>query len=288
MELFDLTPETDETVASEGTAVQEEGSGENEQTVTESAAGDSHTSEPTTEPTPGQENDHAVKDGVQSKEDNARYAAARRKAEQERDSAIKEVLAAVGMTNPYTGDPIETMDEFRTYKDKLSEERVQGFADRAGMAREEFDQMVQQLPEVVRAKEILQQAEVEREKNFMEKQLAEISKLNPDIKTWEDLGKDPMYAQIREKVKTTKMTPAEAYLLCHHEELMTRAANRAKESRERSDAGRRHMTGVPAVGNGDTAVPPDVRQSYRDFYPDMSDEEILRHYNRDLKRTRKE
>ncbi|MBO7377124.1 MAG: hypothetical protein J6V01_08510, partial [Clostridia bacterium] len=72
----------------------------------------------------------AEEEAEQSAEENARYAAARRKAEAERDAAIAEAQAemenrivSMGIVNPYTGEPVEDMEGFERYTAALVEDK---------------------------------------------------------------------------------------------------------------------------------------------------------------------
>ena len=115
-EVFGLEPETGEE-AQEVTAPAEQGAEEQE-----SAA-------PAVEEVAQPPEDQADEGG--KTEDDARYAAARRKAEAERDAeierirresqeetrrAIDEAIRSSGMTNPYTGQPITSKEELDAYQ----------------------------------------------------------------------------------------------------------------------------------------------------------------------------
>jgi hypothetical protein len=93
---------------------------------------------------------------------NAQFAAARRKAEAERDAAIAkaredaraeaqrfidEAFASSGMTNPYTKKPITSKAEYEEYRERFEEEKKSHLLRKSGMSDEEFNQFVQNLPE---------------------------------------------------------------------------------------------------------------------------------------------
>ena len=89
----------------------------------------------------------------QSAEENAKFAAARRKAEAERDAAIAqaqqaarrsldESIAALGQTDPYTGKQIKTKAEWDAWKTREAQEKRREVAESAGMNDAEFDAFV--------------------------------------------------------------------------------------------------------------------------------------------------
>ena len=150
----------------------EEAQGENEQEAAEPAEEDSK-EEPesvtgpgdTGEPgTPGAEEQEEKP--KQTPEENARYAAARRKAEAERDAAIakakedakkeaqqiiEQAFKASGLVNPYTKQPITTKAEYDEYREQFESEKRKNILKKSGMSDDEFRQFVENLPEVRQA-----------------------------------------------------------------------------------------------------------------------------------------
>lgn len=218
----------------------------------------------------------------------ADFAAARRKAEQERDAAIAankrqydEMIAACGFEDPFTGEPVQNMEQLKTFAEAARQERMQNIRDKSGMSEEEFNSMVAELPEVKEAKALAKKAREERAQRAMEEHIAEIGKMDPAIRSIEDLTKDPKFPEIREKVRSTGMNVLDAYRLAYHDDIVRKASERAKESARLSAAGKSHMTQTAAPhGQADSAVPPDVMREYRRYNPTATAEEIHRHWNR--------
>lgn len=229
-----------------------------------------------------------TEEGKQSRQDNAAFAAARRKAEQERDAAIlaerhkyDQMIAEAGFVNPFTNQPVQTMDQLKEYSEAARGEKLKNLRAKSGLSQEEFDGMVQELPQVKEAKALTEQVRQERIQQRMQEHLKEISQINPGIHTMEDLAKDPRFPEIREKVRTSRMSVSDAYKLVYHDELVTKASERAAASARQAAAGKSHMrpTTTPR-GKADTAVPQDVAEMYRVFNPEMSAEDIQKDYNK--------
>ena len=146
---------------------------------------------------------------TQSPEDNAKYAAARRKAEAERDAAIEkaqaearayaertvaEALKAMGMQNPYSGEPIDTKDKLDAYMERHAQEQKTTLLRRSGMSEKELGELIEDLPEVKEAREAKKRAEdAEKQAREMQarasidRQIEEIGRLDPTIKSVADL-----------------------------------------------------------------------------------------------------
>lgn len=245
---------------------------------------------------------------AQSPEERARYAAARRKAEQERDAAIERArqeaernaqqqldasIAALGLVNPYTKQPITTKAEFDAFKTRRLEEQKSKVLTKSGMSQEEFNQFLQDLPEVREAKEAKQQADAmlqrvrqDNAKARMDAQLQAINKLDPSISTVEDLAKSEHYDEMLKMVKNG-YSIVDAFKLTNFEKLQQQTVTAAKQAAMNAAKGKDHLQQTGARGVGAVSVPESVKAEYRSMMPDASDEEIQKHwaaYQKSLKK----
>lgn len=249
----------------------------------------------------------------QSKEENAKYAKARRKAERERDEAITrlnaeheaalekakedarnevfQAFAAAGMVDPYTKKPITNLQEFEQYKQADAQARADQFKRTNHLTDEQYRQMVEGLPEVQEAK--AQSAEAQRvledQKRAamaeqVEREIAEVGAMNPNIRSAEDLSHDPMYPKMLEYINKGLSIP-DAYRLTHFEALRGDAAKGAAQQAYINRAGTAHMRAIQQRGAGSQikSVPTETLEMYRALNPGMSDEEISKHYNQQHK-----
>lgn len=241
---------------------------------------------------------------TQSPEDNARFAAARRKAEAERDAAIERakadakaetdkavagILKTMGLKDPYSGEPIDTREKFDEYAKRHAEERRAQLLRRSGMSETEFGEFVSGLPEVKAANEARQQAEEAEEqarraqaKARVDEQLREIEKLDPSVKSLKDLAGHPNYEAVYEKVKQG-YTLSDAFKLANWDSLQ-RSAQAAAQQAARNAGSKAHMASHSSRGAGAVTVPPDIMAEYRQLNPGMTDAEITAHYNKYLKK----
>ena len=286
-ELFGLDESENTQETAEPAQVEEESTqGENEQDVAEPAGDDTESSaEPESE----------VKEPEkQTPEQNAKYAAARRKAEQERDQAVAqaksdakaeadkyldETIAGMGLTNPYTKEPITNKAEYDEYKAKYEEEKRNRVVKKSGMSQDEFKKFVDDLPEVRQAKAIAAQAQEQQAKMKIDEQLRQITEMDPSIKELGDLTKMDNYDEFYGKVKRG-MTLVEAYMLTNFDKLSGRKAAATKQAALNSINSKQHLSGTSSRGTGALSVPADVKDMYRAINPDATDAEIQAHYNK--------
>ena len=237
----------------------------------------------------------------QTPEQNAAFAAARRKAEAQRDAAVEEARRSAqeeakrlideafrnsGLTNPYTQQPITTKEEYEAYRQRYNAERKDRVLKKSGMSDEEFDAFVSDLPEVKAAREAKAAAErAQQEANEtqarvkVDEQLREIGKLNPNIRELKDLAAMETYPKFYELVKRGN-TLVDAYRLANFEALTNSAAQATRQAAINSVQSKQHMGATRERGTGAVSVPADVKEMYRALNPGATDAEIQSHYNR--------
>ena len=242
---------------------------------------------------------------AQSAEENAKYAAARRKAEAERDLAVQkareevraemqakfeESIKALGMVNPYTKQPIVDQAGLDEYRQKFEIEKKSKFAKRAGMNDTEFQQFVEDLPEVKEAKakaEAAEQAQkavaAERAKAEIDRQIAEIREMDPSITSLNDLPKMANYKQFYELVKRGN-TLTDAFRLANFDRLTSRGAEQAKQAALNQVNSKSHLDRTTTRGAGAVTVPADVIAEYKALNPSATNAEIQAHWAKYLKK----
>lgn len=236
---------------------------------------------------------------AQTAEENSRYAAARRKAEAERDLAVQkareevraqmqneinESIKALGMKNPYTHEAIVDKAGLDAYRQRFDLEKKARFAKKAGMSDKEFENFIADLPEVKNAREQAKAAEdaqkavqAERAKAEIDRQIEEIRQLDPSIQSISDLTKMPDYKRFYELVKRGN-TLTDAFRLVNLDRQTEQTREQAKQAALNQVASKAHLDRTTTRGAGSVTVPADVIAQYREFNPDATDEEIRRHW----------
>lgn len=247
------------------------------------------------EPPPGQDGKP-----VQSAEERHRQAGLRRQAEEQaraqaQQAALDEAYRAAfaGRLNPYTGRPILNQADFQEYQRAQEAERGKRQMEqlqKAGIDPAALQSVVEQLPVVRQARQVLDEAqqaktaaEAERARTWFGEQLRGIAALglDPDVGSLEDLaGKYPdKYPEMMDRVRKGA-TLVEAYQTVNFEAILAKRTAAAKQAALNSTAGKEHLQPTaPAGGQGGSVeVPADVRQMYRELNPGLSDADIRREY----------
>lgn len=217
----------------------------------------------------------------QSAEENARYAAIRRKAEEEAkrraEKEMDSILQSTGILNPYTQAPISSLKELEAYREKFREEKRKEFLDGNGMTPEQYDQFVSGLPEVQEAREQAERFTAMEAKARIEADVQEIKKFDPEIKTISDIAQKEEYPELCQMVEKG-YSLADAWKLRHFDEIAQKKAEAAHQAALNSVQEKDHLAKTEQRGEGGIAVPAAIMEEYRAFMPNASDEEIQRHY----------
>lgn len=248
------------------------------------------------------EDDEADRKGegsAQSPEERAKHAAARRKAET--DAAVKravndaeqsaaadfeELLRISALKDPLTGKRITTRAEFEASRANFTEKNRSDVMKRTGMSKEELDALVSDLPEVKAAKVAQAKAAEEGAKAELMRQVGEITKFDPSITSLSelvrDLESDGSYSEFYEKVNKGYTLP-DAYKLVRGDAISKKTTEAVRAAERQRAAGKAHMQRTAQRGSGAAAVPGKVKSYYKSLFPDMSDADIAKHYQKNLK-----
>jgi len=244
-----------------------------------------------------EENDNDTSEGAQPgkpgrTEDDSRYAAARRRAEAERDAAIErarqeertranELLKRLGIKNPAKpGNSIESLDDLEEYEKTLNARRFTQRMRRGELTPEDIAESVLNSDAMRPLQEIRQQMEQERQtreqteiRSRIEADVKAIAALDPDVTSLEDIMGQEEYPQIIEHVKRGESL-TDAYRLVHFDKLAGRRENRAQQSARNAAAGKAHLRASGSRGTGGVEVTPEEIAEYRTFMPGVTAEEI--------------
>ena len=236
-----------------------------------------------------------------SKADRARHAAARRKAEQDaavqaalqqqkaqHDAQMQQLIAGLNLTNPDTGKPVTTMEEYTAMQKAQQARQLQKNLREGKLLPEDLQAMIR--TEMAEVKPQPQQPRANAgDGDFQQKvaqELAEIGKLDSSVKSLEDILAMETAPAFREAVNRGA-TFLDAFKLANFDRLQqasrSESANRARQAALNSQRSKEHLTATGAKGSGSVAVPADTLAMYRMLMPGKSDDEITAHYNKTLK-----
>lgn len=198
---------------------------------------------------------------------------------------LDESIAALGLTNPYTKEPIKDKAGYDAYRAKLDEDRRAKLLKKSGMSEEEFVKLAAEQPEIKAQLEEAREAKRQAAAAAMNEQMRQIHELDPAINTVEDLAKMPNYAEFYRFVKQNRLSLVEAYRLANMERLSARTAAATKQAAMNAAQSKAHLEATKARGKGGdvTVVPNDVREYYRMINPKATEAEVKADYAKYLK-----
>lgn len=198
---------------------------------------------------------------------------------------LDESIAALGLTNPYTKEPIKDKADYDAYRAKVDEDRRAKLLKRAGMSEEEFAKLAAEQPEIKAQLEEAREAKRQAAAAAMNEQLRQIHELDPAINTVEDLAKMPNYAQFYRFVKQNRLSLVEAYKLTNMERLSARTAAATKQAAMNAAQSKAHLEATKSRGKGGDvpAISAEVLEYYRAINPKATEAEIRADYARYLK-----
>lgn len=231
---------------------------------------------------------------VQSAEENAKYAAARRRAEAE--FAEKQRMADAefarrfeGYENPITHEPIRTQRDYFAALDAQEKLKRDEELSSKGIDPKMFEDMVNRQvnnnPYVQQAQQIIQQAQQSQIESLVADGVKAISQLNPSIRNIDDLVASPNYAQIVGLVRNNNMSLVDAYKLANFDTLMAGKVAGAKQAALNNINGTSHLTqtdGASVPDNGEVEIPTSELEQWKKAFPHASLAELRKKYNSTL------
>lgn len=222
----------------------------------------------------GEEETGNAEPETQSAEDNARYAAIRRRAEEDAKKRYESEMSSFdrqieamckGVTHPVTGQPITNV---RDYIDALSNQQRMASEKELqdkGIDPAIIDRMIEQNPVVMEAKQVIQSNRQQQADAAIQRDLAEVSKYDPEIKSIQDLADLPNFPDILERV-AQGASLVDAYKMVNFDNFMAHTNNAARQQAINQMRGKSHLAsqgkGVDTP-NDDVEVPAEIMSSWK-------------------------
>ncbi len=244
--------------------------------------------------------------GGQSEEERRENAARRRQQEQQAaiDAAVKaaleqerqaaeaeraEFFQTAGVKNPYTGEPITNMDEFRAWRKQHEEETLQKELKSGKLTEETLARLIDRNPTVQAMQEAEQartaealRAQHEAFLQDVERQMEEIRRLDPNVREIADLMNQPYSAEFYQAVGRGNNF-LDAFILATRKQENQRTAEAARQAAMNNVHSKDHLRPMN-IGNkpGATVTAEDLKW-FRTFNPNATEEEIQRYVNKTRK-----
>lgn len=253
----------------EGEEVVEE-SGENEvETPAESQEEPEAESEETVEED-GNDEPHE-----QTAEENARYAAMRRRAEEDARrkyegqlNQMNQQVAAMcqGVTHPVTGQPITNVND---YLDALAIQQRQANEQELqekGIDPSLIDRMIASNPVVMQAQQVIEQNKMMGAEQQLQNDLAEITKIDPNIKGINELAQLPNFPDMLARVERGDSL-LDAYKIVNFNNFMQHTEGAARQQAINQMRGKSHLASPStsvATDNDEVEVPAEIMKSWKE------------------------
>ena len=217
----------------------------------------------------------------QTPELNHLFSQARKQAEQQARAAEEDARRARAETAMlqealrqfgYDGSPQEMADAIEAARSQRTVEEVAAERTRR---EEELDEQIANHPDVIRAREIAQAIISQRNEEMFTRELANIKRINPEIKSLLDLqnlGADQDYFDFLVKAKGMHIDQA-------YKEIQRGRQASQKERLEDTRAGIQTFNGA-AGGKSLADVPKDIEELCLQMNPGMSKDEIRKYHNK--------
>ena len=246
---------------------------EEQEGVNESEPAEQTTPEVESEQTDVQ-NDGAVEPEPQSAEDNARYAAIRRKAEEDAKRKYESELGTLnqqisamcqGITHPVTGQPITNVRDYvEALQIQQKQAREQELKEK-GIDPTMIDKMIETNPTVMQARQVIEHSKMAEAEQALQNDLAEISKYDPNIKGIKDLSALPNFPEILDRVHRGASI-VDAYKMVNFDNFMQHQSEAARQAAINQMRGKDHLpsqsTGV-AQSEDYVEVPAEIMSRFK-------------------------
>lgn len=230
-------------------------------------------------------------ENVQSDEENARYAAARRKAEQEfaeRQKAqdLEFERRFKGFENPITHQPIRSQKDYLEALDaqeKLQFEQslASGNVDTDAL-NSYIEKQISNNPIVLQAQAVMEANQKAQAEAALNECVKEISRIDSSIKSLDDIVSAPNYDEILGYVQKG-MDLTSAYKVANFDRLMASTTAGAKQATINNMKGMQHLNqtnGLNVGNDGEVDIPQSELGVWQKAFPDLSLKELKAKYNR--------
>ena len=246
-----------------------------------------------TEPSEPTQQDDTQQTSVQSTEDNAKFAAARRQAEREfqaKQSQVDNYYATkfAGYTNPLTNQPIRSEQDYRDALDAQEvvkqRQELQSKGIDPDMLSQIVNQQVESNPVVRQAQEVMQRTINDQSNQMITEDLKEIMRIDPSVKSIDDIAKLPNVSQIL-SLTQTGMRFSDAYKVANMDSLINNKAGAAKQAAINNMKGTQHLNAtnnINSASDSSVDIPSSELSNWQDAYPNLSMAELKKKYNQTL------
>ena len=237
--------------------------------------------------TEGNESEPEVETQEPELDRNAIYADARRKAEAEAKHKYEAIDAQFAekfkdYKNPETGEPIKSAKDY--FEAIAAQERVatkKTLADK-GIDPSIIEKAVNNSPALQAANRIIEEQRRKDVEIYLTDQVKAVSKIDPSIKSVEDIEKSDRYPEILKYVNENRLSIVDAYKLVYADRLTQSKTEAIKQQAINNAKSQQHLksTDGGATTDGLVPIPEKDLAQWQQFYPEKSSKELRELYNK--------
>lgn len=220
----------------------------------------------------------------QDSDTNAQFAAARRRAEAEFKAELErrdaEYARRFGnIVNPITGLPIKSEKDYFEALDAQETLRLNEQVQSAGIDPSVIEQMIARSPMVAQANMILETQRRNEADRLIAEGVAEISKIDPDIKSLQDIPQEQM-PRIIERVKAG-LSLSDAYKIENMDKLIGKSNDAATQRAINNAKNKNHLNTHSGISDNENLqeIPSEALEAWKMAYPELSYKELRKKYN---------
>ena len=213
---------------------------------------------------------------------NAIYANARRRAEAEfrkrqadEDARIAERFK--GLRNPETGAEIRTSADYFEALDAQERMKAKAELQSKGVDYSTIENLINNNPRLREADRLIREMQTEKVNSQIANDVAEIARLNPSIKSLEDVP-----AEVLNYTVAHNISLVDSYKILNYGNVTAQQASAIKQGVINQINSKSHLAPVNGVAKNDNEVdiPADQLATWRGWYPDLTEAELRKKYNR--------
>lgn len=251
------------------------------------ATGDEPEEQPSKEPlTREQRRENAARRREQEVQEAVKAALEKERAENK--ARMERFFRQAQMKNPHqNGEVIDSLEKAEQWAEQDRIVRMRQNLKKGQLTEQDLQTAMEQSPAFKalqdRQRAYEQEALRDKQQGFaqsVEMELAQIQKLNPEIKSLADIIRMSTGKEFGRYVQQYGMSYVEAYKLANHDQLVEQARGVAAAGARVATGGKEHLTGTKARGTPPMEVPKEVRDGYRMFDPTMTDADIEKAYKK--------
>ncbi len=216
---------------------------------------------------------------VQSADDNARFAAARREAESRYNNERNywdNMAKARGYKN--ADDFKKALENEAADKDRESLGELFGVD--GGEVESALNKVIANNPLVRQAQSIINEREAEASKVAFNKEVEAIMKIDPSIKSFDDVMNADSFADVDRIYRAGGKSLSEAYILANFERLMSADEGKVRQQVINQMSGKDHLSGNKGGMSSGGTIPADTLKIYKQMMPGKTEAEYQKHYEK--------